>query len=536
MASTTQSPPASLLGLTPELQADILRLLMPSSVNPLQNVLLVCKQLHEVALPLSVHTFRNVQVGNVFEPLMIPSRRLKFLRYVTITKPSLARHVKRLIFDDFTTRALDDLETTLPQYTDKDLETYKKLVRRTTDDENWRREWLHDFSESIGDAELAMILVACPNVQQLLFGEPYKPVHVLRVIEVAKQRHRDVLRQINITERTMPLTNLKEVYHESTDEKDGYIYWSEFATAFQLPSLRSYECIKAHGSNSSAAHFKRIPRRSSNVDTIYLRRSCITRKVARGILGACKALRRFEYSRGLEWLCEDELMPADLLDALLPHANTLEYLHVNFDDDAAKTGWGSAPDRVFMGVGLRQMTALRHLVVGMQALTGLLDHLPEDPWDEVMSLEVEDAPRLVQCLPRGLEHLEIHGCGNAIQPQAQELLALIEQGEEFPNLRRVRFLFVGENIEQSDVYLSCTLPRVRLEIVYQEKPNRRYDLIERSWGECGLIESICTRIYSFGSRERWLKYRGSNQGWATAERGVFFEPGGVPPHAWEEMP
>ncbi|KAK7417600.1 hypothetical protein QQX98_004421 [Neonectria punicea] len=528
MAPQTRSHSTSLLTLSPEIQASILLHLVPSSIDSIHAVLLTCKQLYEVALPLSVHTFRDIDHESLLEPSTRPSNRLKFLRYVTITKSFLAHHVKCIILEDFTTRDTDMPEATKQYYTDEDLKTYQDLIEKTTDDKPWRREWLHDFSQGIADAELSVLLAACPNLEQLFFGEPYGPVHFLRLIETATKRSLQMSGQANDTDRTKPLFNLKELFHESIEGKYGYLMWSQYAKAFQLPRLRSYECIMANGAGDSAQSFENLPRRSSNVDSIMLRRSCIAAEVMHGITGACKALRAFEYTRGVYHMYDHEMMPRDLLEALLPHADTLEYLHVNFEDDWAKNGWEEDPDHLFMGPELREMTALRKLVAGMQALTGMLDGQPEMIFTEELPLEVENAPTLVDCVPRNLEHLEIHGCGKAILPQARELLDFISTRNQFRNLKRVRFLFNAEKVTRDEIDLKCSSPGVQLDIVLQADENRKYDLIQGSFYGAS-IDNVCTRIYSRDSRERWLKFRCSDQARATVNRGVSYEPGYTPP-------
>ncbi|KAH7122114.1 hypothetical protein B0J13DRAFT_566976 [Dactylonectria estremocensis] len=525
MVPQTRSHSASLLRLSPEIHANILSHLVPSSIDSIHAVLHTCKQLYELALSLSVHTFRDVGGGSLWEPAIGPSNRLKFLRYVTITKPFLAHHVKCLIFEDFTTKDSDKPETTGPRYTDEDLEKYQDLIKRTVDEEAWQREWLEDFSQAIGDAEVSLLLAACPNLEQLFFGEPYNPVHFLRVIEISTKRSLQMSGQTNAMESVTPLLRLKEFYHESIEGKYGYLVWSEYAKAFQLPRLRSYECVMANGSDHSAKAFEDFPKRSSNVDSIMLRRSCITSQVLQNMTAACKALRSFEYSRGVYHMYDHELMPRDLLEALLPHASTLEYLHVNFEDDWAKNGWEDVPDHIFMGAELRQMTALRKLVAGMQALTGMLDGQPEHIFTGELPLEVENAPRLIECVPRNLEHLEIHGCGKRILPQAQELLDLISTSDEFRNLQRVRFLFNAEKIEEDEIDLKCSSSSVQLDIVLQSDENRTYDLIRGSFQGGVSIDNVCTRIYSRDSRERWLKFRCSDQARATVNEGVLYEPG-----------
>lgn len=90
-----------------------------------------------------------------------------------------------------------------------------------------------------------------------------------------------------------------------------------------------------------------------------------------------------------------DMMPRDLLEALLPHACSLESSYVNFNDYAYQSSWSGKTERLYMGYELREM----------QALTGMSDTRPED---SDLPFEIEGAPTLVDCLPENLEKLEIH--------------------------------------------------------------------------------------------------------------------------------
>lgn len=346
----------------------------------------------------------------------------------------------------------------------------------------------------------------CPRLEVFYYGEPYEPRNLLRLLSIASKAQQHGDKQL--------LSHLHDVYHESTEPMYGYLMFSESATSFlQLPSLRSYECVLANGGEYSGETFKALPRRSSTVESISLRNSYISSTALEAMLGACKAFCSFEYTRGFYHAYDDELMPRDLTEAILPFAPRLEYLYANYEDDCCKDGWEDHPEKISMGLELRKMTALKTLVTGMQALTGMLDGQPEVVFGDGIPLEVEGAPTLAECLPENLEHLEIHGCGKAILSQAQELLDVISTGPRFQRLNRVGLLFNAEMIERGDIQLTCGASKVQLDIVLQTKGHRKYDLVP-----CGkiqdseeYIESICTRIYPCSAREEWLKYRGTGQ-------------------------
>ena len=234
--------------------------------------------------------------------------------------------------------------------------------------------------------------------------------------------------------------------------------------AFRLPSLRSYVCVYAHGSDCAGEFFAAIPRHSSRVESIALVDSCVSAVALPAILGACKALRSFKFTPGAHCMNDLEFMPRDLTQAILPFASTLEHLHVNYGDSWNRKGWKDEPRRIPMGLGLRRMTALRRLVTGMQALTGMLHGrylVAGSP------LEVDGAPTLVECLPENLVHLGVLDCGLPIMPQNRELLDNIITGRRFQRLKRIRLAFNSMYLERGIgvVELVCGAPpKVELKV------------------------------------------------------------------------
>lgn len=94
----------SLLSLPLEIQSQILWFLIPSSIQSIHAVLYTCKQLYNIALPLSVHTYRYTKASSEARSR---SRILQFLHNFTITKPELASCVKAIILGNFSTHGED---------------------------------------------------------------------------------------------------------------------------------------------------------------------------------------------------------------------------------------------------------------------------------------------------------------------------------------------------------------------------------------------------------------------------------------------
>lgn len=96
-----------------------------------------------------------------------------------------------------------------------------------------------------------------------------------------------------------------------------------------------------NGADGTADHIKRKRPQFSNVESIFLRRSPLIISTLKSLVGACKALREFEYLRGIHHMFDDEMMPRDILEALLPHADSLEYLHINCEEQFEKNQRGA---------------------------------------------------------------------------------------------------------------------------------------------------------------------------------------------------
>ncbi|EGY17031.1 uncharacterized protein VDAG_08195 [Verticillium dahliae VdLs.17] len=473
-----------ILQLSTEIQLLILHHLLPS-IESIHAVAKTCKKLYDVALNLTVHTFRYLGGESRLEDDLdrFTARTMQFVRYVTITKPHLAQHVKCVVLGQLNSEGWGRLsKSRAPK--GKELALYIGLIERTlteADGEDWklwRFQWLAGLAKLSEDAEVALLLVACPNIEVLLMEESFKPEVLKRVIHVAGQRSaKGSTSSGSSAEVDAPLRHLKELYMESGELKYGHLSFSEFAKAFQIPSLRSFEVVRGNGEDYRAGDFEDLPKRSSNVEEIILRSSCITPKVLKAMTAVPRALVSFEYTMGLYHMYDEEMKPRDLVEAMVRHAASLEYLHINTQDD-----WptGGNPETFVMGLGLRRLTALKQLAAGMQALTGTRNPYP--PENENMNYDnlpevVEDSPRMVDCLPENLEFLQIHACGKPVLPHAQELFDARAAGR-FPRLRHVRLLFNKELISSDDIDLHYDEGLLRLEVYLQSDENRFYDLIQ----------------------------------------------------------
>ncbi|VUC27622.1 unnamed protein product [Clonostachys rosea] len=222
-------------------------------------------------------------------------------------------------------------------------------------------------------------------------------------------------------------------------------------------------------------------------------------------------------------------MPRDILDAVLPHAETLESLYLHMEEDCDKQWqWSDHPERLYMGIGLRQMYALKTLTICMQTLTGMLAYLPEDsdPNAESMPLKIEGAARIVDCLPETLESLKIRECGMVILDQVVELIKAIEEGR-FKNLAYIGLLFndweMKQKIDHPEVkkQLVFSAANVRLEFSFQIESEYLFDLgqttpavfsasdgVREQYADLDQQRNIMSRIYAPHARRCYREVRG----------------------------
>lgn len=532
-----------LLAIPPEIQTYILSLLVPSSIESVRAVLYTCKHLYEVALPLSVHTYQNPHPGEIRRPRS-RSRNLDFLRYVTIVKPDLARYVKSIILDSFTTYASLEVDYDVLQplgATSDEIKAYADLLlnmsSRETDPIPYNWDLAQDYLLEgiwfgVEDAEVALLLVVCSRLEYLAFGQPLAPYILLRLVAAAGDFHRASQIPGSVNGPSQLLSCLRSVYHEPVDVEPSYVNFSRLAeTFFQLPQIRSYECILADSDHSAYHDIVNVPKGSSPIEHIALRKSRLTFDMLQALLRACKSLRSFEYIRGdIDEIDTEEIRPRDLMAAILIHAETLESLHANFEHGWQKAGWAEEEElkeELCMGAGLRCMMALKSLTVGMPALTGMtLDQIDyTSSTGDSSPLEMEPAPTLLQCLPGNLEDLQIHSCGPQILLQAQELLDAVSAGERFRKLKRIRFLFEEEQICHSVMALTCSKPDVLVEVVTQSLDNREFDHVPYAMRSSESLTDMfmCSPMSTRGDRELWLKYRSSDQGSANPVTGRVYE-------------
>ncbi|VUC32486.1 unnamed protein product [Clonostachys rosea] len=518
-----------LQNLPVELQTAILSHLTSLSDQPtLQAVLLTCKSLSRAARPLSVRTFRNInhkrRGGFCSE-----RRNAKFIRYILLTRPELAISVETLIFGQFSSTPDMGNDARMPRYPliatatfpepeceSDDLAIYSKHISNAlgpNSKSEFAERWAADVEDGCSDAQLALLLICCPNLRTLCYENPCNQRYFLRALELSYGGNtlvQPVLRR--------PLSRLRYIYSETQSEH----IWTEYpadrnpSPFFRLDSVRSFEGLMVSSVSEVEQSFAQMPARSSNVEDIAIRGSIVTPEFLQSMLGACKAVKRLEFIRRLNPAIVQDMLPYHVLTSILLHADSMEHLHLNFAEEFQECNPPHA-DNLCFDSGLRNMTSMKTLVTGMRSLTGLFNGYTSLGAPYALSPRVprvEGAPNLVDCLPENLESLEIHRCGEDILEQAQQLISVVQEGKSFKRLKRVRLLFDQEKVDPDKIRLSFDPAVIHVEIVFQSLRNRLFDLIPSSWEYGRRVDAISSPIYCQESREHWLAVRGGDIGLA----------------------
>jgi hypothetical protein len=447
--------PKTLLTLPLEIQTKIFQYLTTSfGKSSIQAVLRTCQQLYKAALPVSVSVFRNTAPYPEDYGLCSRARNIKFLRYILISKPWLAKHVQTVIIGRFSQAGhSDNLGQDQGLISDQELGIFehhiKYILGQLPYNDEWSAQWTYDLTIGSSDAEVSLILLTCPNIRTLLFEMPKEAHHFplllnfTRIMSNTSYYFGPDWSNRKYAEKIVPLANLQDVFHETLHPSGYHTFHNEAPNLFGFPKLRLYECIGTQGTLQEARRFADLPPRSSSVEEIILHWTWSTANLLKNMLDSCRGLKQFEFSSHREFNATSDaaIMPRDILDAILPHASTLENLYLNLDDFQDKQV--DNPQRLHMGTDLRQMHSLKRLTIGMQELLGIHASALFN-YNEGTGQLPPSSPALLDCLPENLEYLLIHSCGGGIIiDQVHSLLHAITQSGRFNKLTYFGILFNG---------------------------------------------------------------------------------------------
>ncbi|KAK1975534.1 F-box domain-containing protein [Colletotrichum cereale] len=466
----------SFLELPVEVQTQILRQLASSHHQSMRAVLLTCKHLYQVALPFSVHTYENVTSKNMSQHAEKRSRNLDFLRYITITKPELAHNVRRISIIHVSTSLIYRLAPTNKRPlgpTSDEVAVYSDMIDASglsSHIEDWeavRNEWLRGLVDGLVEQQIGILLLACPRVEILKLGTPLSPRLLPRLVKAAAKRAMIATSGAAPGVNRPLLDSLREYFGEPESPKSLFHFFNIGKEFLQLPQLRSFTCasLSNSGPNGHLFDAEANPPGCSSVQHMTLLDSNVTIEGLRSLIWACGGLKSFRWTPGDSTFSDMHIKLPDLAQALSPHRETLQHLHVDYQDRWREMDWYSKRENFFIGTFLKDMTAMKTLRIGMEAFMGFTDLWTMEgdqsavPPEEPLS-EINKVSRLVSYIPPSLECLELHGCTLAIVPHAQALLDLLQTKETVTEIRRIRLCFNADIVDPRAVGFTFDAGRV----------------------------------------------------------------------------
>ncbi|CAG9981558.1 unnamed protein product [Clonostachys byssicola] len=419
------------------------------------------------------------------------------------------------------------------EYSPEELVLYRQYIRnifnKNDDYDDHKKviadEWIKDLEMGCSDAQVALILISCPNIHSLYFETTNNQRHFMRVIQLAEKPIAPLG-----TSLQPPLSRLRHIYiesHESLDVDHEEINIDRSPGHFlKLPGLRSFEGVNVRMGDDVGWWFQKLPVKFSSLQDIALRRSYVSPRRLQGMLGACKAVKRLEITRGFHGSSVEELLPQHVLRAILPHAESLEILHFNMAEEWHWSALPSEHELSYMGTELHKMIALKRLTTGMCSVTALSNGdspNSNDDASDASSLQLDGPPRLIDCLPDNLEYLEIHRSSELILDQIQQLILTIQEGHRFRKLKHVKLLLCDTDPDK--IQLNYDPSIVHIELISQSIENRIYDLIPAFNQGNHRVDAICSPIHSPDLRAQWLDIRGNNTGFASTDFELYEAPG-----------
>ncbi|EFQ32599.1 F-box domain-containing protein [Colletotrichum graminicola] len=453
----------SFLELPVEVQTHILQQLAYLHHQSIRAVLLTCKHLHQLALPLSVYTYENVTSKNMSQHAQKRSRNLDFLRYITITKPELAHNVRRISIIHVSTSLIYRLAPTNKRPlgpTSDEMAVYTDLIDASglsSHIENWeavRDEWLRGLVDGLVEQQIGLLLLACPRLETLKLGTPLSPRLLPRLIRAAA-RHAMISTSGAPPGTNRPLLDsLRQYFGEPESPKTLFHFFNIGKEFLQLPQLRSFTCLSLSNSGPNGHLFNEeaSPPGCSNVQDMTLLDTNVTIEGLRSLIWACRGLKSFHWTPGDSSFSDMQIKLPDLAQALLPHRETLQHLYIDYQDRWREMDWYRKRENFFIGTFLKDMTSMKTLHIGMEAFMGFTDlctigHEQSSVPEEERLTEINKTSRLVSYIPPSLQFLELHGCTLDIVPHVQHLLNLLQTEETFASMRKIRLRFSADHID-----------------------------------------------------------------------------------------
>lgn len=274
----------------------------------LWSICLVSRRFHRIAEPLLYSWYADAD----------SLTRRHFLRRIS-QSPSHAARVRKLVV-----RLEGDIYASQPHESGDIGDIFAAAA--DVNDILSKERWLVDLARGRFESEAALLLAQTPQVEEVrfeidkTFGTYYGWTHRLAqwIVETP-----------SADGHAAPLSALRSLVMVT----EGYFQMMSLQDFLGLPSLRSLELWTPEATEEDAGDW---PRGISPIESLTIGPRVVEDEFVKGMLGACKSLRRFTYAIGRnlldqrQWKCEAVDMDA-LYGGLLPQKDSLETLVVEGD-------------------------------------------------------------------------------------------------------------------------------------------------------------------------------------------------------------
>jgi hypothetical protein len=229
-----------------------------------------------------------------------------------------------------------------------ELSLYETILQKMPShrfDPQFISQWITALKEGVEDASIALLLVVCPNIQTLIYPDPHRPSFFARfLIPIIEDSRNDGGGPTEVY-----LSKLRNVKHFAYKSTSGFGPQETRSWLLWMSKIRTYEGYHLDiGNNCCEAidQITRNSRRSCLIESLGLSYSSFSPSAFCLMANACRGLRKVQYTHNTSALGKPEqVTPRDIITALLPHAASLEWLHITYSYGGKEWyGYASSPE------------------------------------------------------------------------------------------------------------------------------------------------------------------------------------------------
>jgi hypothetical protein len=451
-------PVATIDVLPDEVLLEVLSYIWKTHWKTFLNLSLTSRRLNVISEPFLYHTYRySYRINNLSRNFILS----------LVNRPQLASHLKNIVLEDWAIR-------TYPLSRWTGLSGPRSQVSLLSAAEQFQfpaqltDKWKDELKDDLDDAKIALLFLLTPNVEKMNLVVPpcYNPKNcekqdlwLLRLLHSAVNN--DKVTHLH------GFTALRSLQLTGTSTRDGFCL-RQFAPLFCSPSLRTFSatnCLEM----GSMSNWNEI-QNTSHIESITFNGSQLSMDAIKCVLGACKAVKSFDF----EWECinlqaeEAPLLDYAILDeALQLHMRSLESLKIRFTESwrgemwAVDTGVNSCLHSLGKFPNLRMVDVASNALLELDAST--------------QAASQGDLSHLSNLLPPSLEKLVLNYWESIPPPEYN------------PRFEHLRYLAAE---------CSLLLPKLKsLEIHTHGEKEQGWEDLAIQFGNNGVKFSVTGRVY-----------------------------------------